>query len=102
MKFDIDTLKVEENGHVSGQVFVGRVNTDHEEYDVVGSVTSYDYENSTGEKVLTNHVPYIVVSKINGSIIAEPEAHDSHNPERAIENTKSCAKYVAENIEEYI
>ncbi len=93
--WDHDSISIE-NGYVEGYAFAGRVDGEH---DVTVSVTSYEYD---GDKM--NHVPHIVIDEADtGSIVAEPHAHDSQDPERAIDNAKSAGEYIVNGgLEDYI
>jgi len=97
LQFDIDTLEVNSNGHIEGQAVAFNFVPG---YDVSVSVTSYDFQ-CRGE-TKTNHVPHVVVSTDTGNIVAEPHTHDSHLPEKAIEDGKQTARYVAENPDEFL
>lgn len=92
-----DTLRVNDNGHVEGQAWHGSFADGH---DVTISVTSYNYARHGETK--TNHVPHVVVTDKNGSIVAEPHAHDSSLPKKAIKDGKQTGKYVVENPEQFI
>jgi hypothetical protein len=91
------SLWIDENGHVDGSMHVfGFVDG----YDVTIGVFSYDYDRH-GE-TRTNHVPQVVVSTTDGSIVAEPHAHDSNNPVQAIKNARDAAEHVIENPDEFV
>jgi len=92
-----NTLRVDDNGHVVGQAWYGSFADGH---DVTISVTSYDYDRYGETK--TNHVPHVVVTDKNGNIVAEPHAHDSSLPKKAIKEAKQTGKYVIENPEQFI
>jgi len=92
-----DTLSVADNDHVEGSAFYGSF---ADGYDVVISVTSYDYERNGETK--TNHVPHVVVSDSSGSIVSEPHTRDSHDPQTAINNAKQAGRYVVENPMKFI
>lgn len=95
--WEYDNLSVNEDGEVVGSAYTF---TFGDGYNVQIGVFSYVYERN--EEFHTNHVPNVVVSDSTGSIVAEPHARDSENPETAIENAKSAAEYVYENPEEYV
>jgi hypothetical protein len=94
--WDHDSISIDEDGYVHGYAFAGRVDGEH---DVTVSVTSYEYD---GNKM--NHVPHIVIDKADtGSIVAEPHANDSRNPNQAIENAKGAGEYIVkECLEDYV
>lgn len=96
-QFDSDTLTINVNGHVEGQAVAFQPVPG---YDVSVSVTSYDYERNGETK--TNHVPHVTLSTIDGNIVAEPHAHDSHIPAEAIKEGKQTARYVIENIGQFV
>ena len=96
IQWNDDTLEVNYDGHVEGQAWT----TINDEYDVSASVTSYEYQRNGETRI--NHVPHVVVSSHNGSIVAEPHAHDSEHAGVAIGNAKETAAYVIENPEEFI
>jgi len=95
-----DTLQVNANGNVEGMAWFGSFTVDGEQYDVIASVTSYDFE-QYGETE-TNHVPHVVVTTIDGSIVAEPHCHNSRHPEKAIQNAKGTAEYVVQHLEQFV
>lgn len=97
LEWNDDTLEVNDDGHVEGQAWYGSFADGH---DVFVSVHSYDYEKYGRTK--TNHVPLVTVTDSDGNIVSEPHTHDSHNPERAIEDGKMTAIYVVENPSEFI
>lgn len=97
IEFNSDSLEIDDEGYVVGSACIFNF---IEGYDVSASVTSYEYERNGETKM--NHVPHIVVSKRNGSIVSEPHAHDSENPEKAIERAKGTAKYVAQHPDDFV
>ncbi len=101
IQFDSDEMEIRNDGKVEGMAFIGRIPYENEEYDIMVSISSYEYEDNN-ENVKMNHVPHIVVSKPNGEIVKNPSARDSQIAEKAIENAKVTAKYVAKNIGEFV
>jgi hypothetical protein len=95
-----DTLQVDEDGDVEGQAWYGSFSHNGTKYDVSASVTSYDFE-QYGE-TQTNHVPHVVVTTIDASIVSEPHVHDSRNPQTAIERAKETAKAVVAAPQRFI
>jgi len=83
VNWEQDTLRVNNDGRVVGQLF--RHNPDG--IAVTATVTSYTYND--GEEI--NHVPHVVVSDVDGVVIAEPHAYDSHNPNTAMKRTRQAA-----------
>jgi len=96
IEWDENTLEVNHDGHVEGHAF----RAINDEYDVTASVISYEYFRNGEEHI--NHVPHVVVSTRDGSVVAEPHAHDSRHAGVAIGNAKDMAGYVFENPEEFI
>lgn len=92
-----DSMEVDDRGFVIGS---GYVRSEDCEYAVDFGVFSYEYERKGETRI--NHVPSIHVVDERGVIHAEPHANDSHDPETAMENARSTAKYTFENIEDYI
>jgi len=93
-EYDYDSLEVQDDGHVTGSAYVVR----EDGYSVDIGVTSYEY-NDEGD---LNHVPGAVVSDENGVILAEPHAHDTDNPEKAIERARNTGQNAFENLDDYI
>jgi len=92
----MDTLRGEDS-KAKGSAYTHEF---HHGHTVAASVTSYRY--SRGGETRMNHVPHVVVSGPDGSIVAEPEARDESDPVRAIENAKSLARDVYENPSNYL
>lgn len=93
--FQHDNLRVE--GHkVKGTAFTPF----KDGYDVHAAVTSYTYERDGEQR--HNHVPLVLITDETGTILAEPHTHDSHDPEKAIENAKGTAEYVFKNLSEFV
>lgn len=83
-----NTFSIDENGHVEGTAHI----FDSENgFDITAYVRSYDYERHGNPH--TNHVPMVVVTKPDGTIIGEPEAYDSNNPRTAIERAIGTAEW---------
>lgn len=95
-----DTLRVDDDGHVRGQAWYGSFMCNGGSYDVSASVASYEF--TQHGQTETNHVPQIVVTTRDGSIVAEPHAYDSRNPDRAIERAKQTAIAVVEEPRRFI
>jgi len=95
-----DTLHVNDDGMTEGQAWCGSYEHDGTEYDITVSVTSYEFEQYGETK--TNHVPHVTVTTKDGSIVAEPHVHDSRHPEKAIDNGKETAEYVAQRLEQFV
>lgn len=96
-----NTLEVDGDGFVDGQAFTKEKPTDeHGVVTVTGSVTSYEYGKHGETKM--NHVPHIVVSNREGSILAEPHANDSPNPERVIQSTEDQVVWTFHHLDAYI
>jgi hypothetical protein len=85
-------------GDKRGVPWVCHTDETHDGYSVQASVTSYEYERN-GETKL-NHVPNVVVTDETGRIVSEPHAHDSTNPEKAIENARETVRTVFGRLEE--
>lgn len=92
-----DNLEIDDDGYVTGSAYTRQFLG---EYDVVVGVTSYEYERH-GETRM-NHVPHVVVTDSEGTIVREPQAYDSENPGRAISNAKGLAEFVLENPQDFI
>ena len=95
-----DTLHVNKDGMTEGQAWCGSYEHEGQQYDVSASVTSYTFEQYGEQR--TNHVPHVVVTTIEGSIVAEPHCHDSRHPEKAIQNAKGTAEYVVQHLEQFV
>jgi len=95
--WEYDNLTVNENNEVVGSAYTFGFNDGH---DIQVGVFSYTYERN-GE-FHKNHVPNVVVSDKEGNIVAEAQAYDSEDPQKAIENAKSMAEYVYANPKEFI
>lgn len=85
-------LKVNEDGFVEGYAYTHQFCGG---FDVSVAITSYELGDGYNEDM--NHVPHVVLSDPDGNIVSEPMPHDSHNPERAIENGMNAAEYIYEN-----
>ena len=94
--WDYDGIEIDDDGKVVGSAY--RMFNDG--YDVTVSVFSYEYRQN-GETHM-NHVPHVVVNNPDGAIVSEPEARDSSNAEKAIENAKNLGEYVYENTQDFI
>lgn len=92
-----DSLEINERGEVAGAAYTREFEGG---YDVVVGISSYEYEIHGETKM--NHVPNVVVNDPDGNIVAEPHAHDSHDPHKAIERAKNTAESVYHNPEQYI
>lgn len=92
-----DSIEINEEGKVAGSAFTWPFEGG---YDVVVSVFSYEYEQD-GETHM-NHVPNVVVNNPDGAIVSEPEARDSSNAEKAIENAKNLGEYVYNHPQDFI
>lgn len=92
-----ENLEIDEDGHVRE---VAYTHPFKDGYDVQVAVTSYDFEKHGETK--TNHVPNVVLTDEDGSIVAEPHARDSYSAEKAIENGKRTAEYVFKHPEQFI
>ena len=89
-------LILNDNGYVSGVAYTKEQNG----YSIEISVFTYEYEQNGETKM--NHVPNIILSNKNGSITAEPHAHDSQNAEKAIQNAINTGEYVIENLNQFV
>jgi hypothetical protein len=94
--WEYDNLELNDDGHFQGAAYT----SEKAGHDVQIGITSCDYE--SGGETRTNHVPNIVVTDADGSIVAEPHARDSEDPEKALKHAKQTAEGVYENIERYI
>lgn len=89
-------LIVKDDGFVEGMTVIPI----NDEYDIVVSVNSYEYERN-GEKRI-NHVPQVNITK-DGAIVYESEMdRDTKNGNEAIKFAYQTAKYCKENYEELI
>lgn len=91
-----DSLDVDDEGYVTGAAYTY---TFGDGFDVQVGVTSYEYER--GGETKMNHVPNVVVTDKDGSIVREPHAWDSEHPNRAIENGKGVAEDVFKRPGQY-
>jgi len=87
-------IYLNDSGMVDGSAYT---HTFKDGYDVQIGVFSYTYD---GTKV--NHVPNVVITDKSGSIVAEPYAHDSNDPYRAIQNAKQAAEEVFTNPTRFV
>jgi len=90
-------LRVLGDGIVRGTAYTHQF---RDGYDVRVAVTSYEYEQNG--KTRMNHVPNVVVSDGDGSIIVEPHARDTSDPREAITNAKQTAERVFHYPDQFI
>jgi len=95
--WEYDNLHINKNNEVEGSAYTF---TFAGGYDVQIGVFSYTYERNGEFKM--NHVPNVVVTDSNGSIVSEPHANDSTHPEKAIKNARLTAQEVYENPQNFI
>ena len=95
--WEYNSLEVNKDNEVVGSAYTS---TFKGGYDVQVAVFSYEYEINGETKM--NHVPNVTLTDESGSIVEEPYARDSENPEKAIENAINQGEYVFENPTEFI